>query len=526
MGRRKLARRQDLRRQVLYNVQHDLVQRSRPSHDEVEELFSALDRNDLARLGVARLSRLELDHLYSRRYPGGRDWAPGLTQSTLLSYAAALEGRDSSVFALLRSGADPTSRWTSSGHRSNLTSAVRSYLTRVPSCFAVYIVKQVVAMRKRAGRDNESLCSLCERTDDLLPWEGCPHSVCEDCLWSSLAQSSDEDDLECFACRSSGAVEVSTTPILSKAESLALFLELPLSGEARSASSKPRFKGRSLKELANLYTGVTREQRAAEIFKAACAGKRMRLSALIAQGADIEMRNEYGITPLFAAVLEGHAYIARLLISHGADPHVVDNSGASLATVACATRAHDASLVDILRESGVSFSCGGTIGLSASDYLEIYVTDEETKEDDVVCRRLSAISLNPSFPDIYVNVENAVITELIPTNSTHPGAGSVTIDCCFTDAFIEQLHTIFKRLPVAPAEKLSCSDRSYYFDSELWVSRVMERMFTISRNRKSAKFPFSRPFPQMRYLHYPHEGGRLAPHVDLAKTGNIYMRRI
>ena len=522
MKHKKLARRQDQRRQVLYSVQHDLVERSTPSETQVEELFSALDRNDLARLGIVKLSGLELDHLYPRSRHRGRGGAPLLT--TLLAYAAALQGRDSAVFALLRSGADSTTRATSSGPQSSWTSAVRAYLNRIPSCFAVYVVKKVVEMRQAASEREDGSqfqCLLCDRAgEDVLQWEPCQHCVCEDCFWSSLSLSSDDDDFECFTCRAAlGKAGTNSTPLPTKEESLARYLRLPCAGDGKSsASSKPKFRARTLRELAGLYTGVTREQRSSEVFKAAAAGKRMRLEALLYQGADIETRNEYGLTPLFAAVLEGQTETCRILLSAGADPQVLDNSGATLATAACAAPEYNVTLIELLRNAGVNFETQGTVGISARKYLALHASEEERKEEDGLCYGLSTLSLDGA----YFNAEDAVVTELIPSDSSHPGAGSVIIDNGFTESFMEQLEALFRRLPVAPAEKLSCSDRSYYFDSELWVSRAIEHMLAAVRSAHGPLVNCSRPFPQMRFLHYQYEGGLLAPHVDLAKTGQIF----
>jgi len=44
-------------------------------------------------------------------------------------------------------------------------------------------------------------------------------------------------------------------------------------------------------------------------------------------GADLNARNKYGLTPLHKAANWGHVDVARLLLEHGADPTVKDKHG-------------------------------------------------------------------------------------------------------------------------------------------------------------------------------------------------------
>jgi len=69
-------------------------------------------------------------------------------------------------------------------------------------------------------------------------------------------------------------------------------------------------------------------------------------------------------------------------------------------------------------------------------------------------------------------------------------------------------------LPVAPASKPSCSNRSYYCDSLGFVQRA----FLKAVRKAGLKITSFRTWPQMRFLHYEYIGGCLPPHVDLSRT--------
>jgi hypothetical protein len=48
---------------------------------------------------------------------------------------------------------------------------------------------------------------------------------------------------------------------------------------------------------------------------------------LLENGADVNAKNEHGITPLHVAASEGHAEVVRLLLEHGADANARDEDG-------------------------------------------------------------------------------------------------------------------------------------------------------------------------------------------------------
>ena len=56
-----------------------------------------------------------------------------------------------------------------------------------------------------------------------------------------------------------------------------------------------------------------------ELEMAAFNGAADELERIIAEGADIDARNKYGMTPLMIAVTRGHTPLVEWLIEHGAD---------------------------------------------------------------------------------------------------------------------------------------------------------------------------------------------------------------
>jgi len=64
-----------------------------------------------------------------------------------------------------------------------------------------------------------------------------------------------------------------------------------------------------------------------DLHSAASAGDAERVRELLKKGADPNVRDEYGNTPLHVAAYEGHVDVVRLLLEHGADPTVKNKDG-------------------------------------------------------------------------------------------------------------------------------------------------------------------------------------------------------
>jgi hypothetical protein len=65
----------------------------------------------------------------------------------------------------------------------------------------------------------------------------------------------------------------------------------------------------------------------AALLSAAASGDTMQTTALLDQGAALDVRDELGRTPLMRAILQGRLEVVRVLLARGADPNVADNAG-------------------------------------------------------------------------------------------------------------------------------------------------------------------------------------------------------
>lgn len=507
------CRRLEVRKQTLYRVRRGLVSRRLPSAEELAELVRALTTGDLARLGVVRLSALELDHPFAA--PPGERFRGADRALTLLAYAALL-GRDAAVHALLRAGADPSARASrpadsQSGETTScMTEALGAWAADAHPSFLAHVVLVAAQLRQR-GFDLSSVCVRCRsHTRHPLSWP-CLHASCERCFWTQVHTLGEEQELRCALCPAP-TPDAPRAP--SAAASLLLFRALPEDDPAQGRS-RPAFRACSRAELAGLFLGASQRQRSAAVFLACARGDGLRLGKLVAAGADLECRNEYGLTPLLASALAGRAGAVRLLLDLGADPCARDNGGSSLATIVCAADQPDQLCVRELRRRGLDMRAPGSAGLSALDYLGDAWAVEEGEEGEgegvELCRAMAGLSLR-SLAASLVDLAGMRVLPLVEARAGHPGAGSLLIDGAFSPRLLALLDALFARVPAAPPEKPSCSSRSYYLDAEGWVCAAMALVLA------QAQCPLTRPLRQMKFLHYAAVGGRLPPHVDLSKS--------
>jgi ankyrin repeat protein len=82
------------------------------------------------------------------------------------------------------------------------------------------------------------------------------------------------------------------------------------------------------------------------------AGDKAGVSALIAKGADVNARNNYGWTALSHAARAGNAELVKLLLAHGADVNARDQSGWT-ALMRAAMKGH-VDVVRVLLEHGAA----------------------------------------------------------------------------------------------------------------------------------------------------------------------------
>ena len=133
-------------------------------------------------------------------------------------------------------------------------------------------------------------------------------------------------------------------------------------------------------------------------------------------------------------------------------------------------------------------------------------------------------------------------TTLIERSVSHPGAGSFTLDGCFTHEFMSALAYAFDRQPPAhcalppPGPGLDgsiskgkdlCAERRFFFaEKEGWVNRTLTHAVSMALTSRhgdesataaaaAVKVMF---FPHMRFLLYNDVGGHVPPHTDLRRT--------
>lgn len=110
------------------------------------------------------------------------------------------------------------------------------------------------------------------------------------------------------------------------------------------------------------------------------------------------------------------------------------------------------------------------------------------------------------------------VTELLPKELPHPGAGSLYVDGVFDSTFLERLEALWETIPQAPSLKMNsrsyadtCAIRSFFCDAEGWVSAHVGPLASELLGTEVSVLP------RMRFLFYGVEGGDMQPHTDLAK---------
>ena len=94
----------------------------------------------------------------------------------------------------------------------------------------------------------------------------------------------------------------------------------------------------------------------------------------------------------------------------------------------------------------------------------------------------------------------------------HPGAGSVVVDGAATPDEVAAFLRLARALPVAPAEKAACADRSYFYDADGAFGRRFAGVAADAWGVSVARIRVNRCY---RVLSYARAGGCLPAHVDL-----------
>lgn len=535
---------------------------------EVGALVDAARGKRLSEFGVVKLSGLRLDDPISDPAP----WAQhGRIPITLLTFAAALPKRDAVVGALLRAGSDPSvhPRWTDdsseggNGGAVTMTgvTGVREWAAQLQPSYTAWLAQQVVHARRAgiaamlpepdiartvtsedvvddAGPEvlredaatkldrspfyTEWECQACHnsmRQQCPLAWTDCSHIVCDECFWGvARGRSNADGGMPCPADTGDGVcgarldrhVEGDCTrlpgssPDEVKRSSMERFLELP---EESTAKGRLKFAALTLYDTERTCVGTCRSYRSAALHKAAASGRLVRLAALINVGVDVDARNEYGQTALFVCAWQGMPECVRLLVQAGADVAARDAAG---------TTPREAALAEGHLETAELLAASAGVACTGDRSVAVGSAGAESRRGDTACGGAGSSPTTSPVPPAGIKV-----TEVVPRDSDHPGAGAVYIDGGFSPAFLERLDDLHMRLPTAEPEKGSCSVRSYYCDATGWVRRAIAgalRSAGIGGDEDSDVLDGRAALPQMRFLHYSEPGGDLPPHIDLCRT--------
>ena len=100
------------------------------------------------------------------------------------------------------------------------------------------------------------------------------------------------------------------------------------------------------------------------LIKAASSGKMEAVEMLVTNGADVNLADEAGWTPLSTACYEGHATIVEYLISSGANIHAITCQNATCLLLAV----HSPDILDFLISQGSDVHARDTLGRTALHY--------------------------------------------------------------------------------------------------------------------------------------------------------------
>jgi ankyrin repeat protein len=109
---------------------------------------------------------------------------------------------------------------------------------------------------------------------------------------------------------------------------------------------------------------VCHRARCTDIFKASRFGYLLCVKKLIERGADPNVRDYLGYTPLHFAAYEGHAEVARLLLNHGADPNAKTISGETPLHLAVMHTSMYCDVVQVLLERGADPNAKSSTGFT------------------------------------------------------------------------------------------------------------------------------------------------------------------
>lgn len=275
-------------------------------------------------------------------------------------------------------------------------------------------------------------------------------------------------------------------------QSLERWRALPSNEDAprtRAERGKHVFRALSAEEDARVSLGLGQGSRSNSLFHGVQRGDAQRVAAVLEAGADVEVRNEYGQTPLHLASWRGSVEVVSTLLHWGADATVQCNGGAS-ATSAALAAGHSA-VLELLYASG-------------------------------------ALPAQPAPK--FVAPPRPVVTKIPLT--TPAGKFAYFVDGAFSPEFLDELEAVWRSLPVIDqdAEKArsdfiakqytdrskqeAAPNRNYFCDVQGWVCENLE----MAMRHPDAEGACTKAFAHFRFLHYAQAGGYLAAHIDIGRT--------
>jgi len=256
--------------------------------------------------------------------------------------------------------------------------------------------------------------------------------------------------------------------------------------------------------------GLTKAQRCSHLQRAAERGDTVRVKALLEAGADVDMENEYGQSPLFLAAWAGHPEVVAALVSYGADIAKASNGGATPA-VAAASMGQE----DVLRT------------------LRKACPQMQSFQAEIPWRGTGSMT----------QIREGLLTRLPSTPAAGDSDGiAFYIDDAFEDAFLRDLEALWRSLPVTGREadpgkarseferSVTVADRSrqdaaprrsYFCDVQGWLTSALAAVLQGARApaiSSNGKDEIGKAYAHMRFLHYADEGGFLPAHTDLARA--------
>ena len=217
--------------------------------------------------------------------------------------------------------------------------------------------------------------------------------------------------------------------------------------------------------VASLQAGdATRSMDDARLRAAAARGDlRLILECIGKRSARLDGQDEYGRTALFLAAEHGHAEAARELLTLGARATLTANGGWLPAAAAAAA---------------------GHAELAASLHAACEATEHRSfaQLQPLLRKALlahKAVTRRPGASDgemLEVPTGHVpTVTTLLPASlAPHPGAGTLVLETALPPACLDAIVQLWRALPVAPKDKPSPIDRSYYADVDGWLCAALD----------------------------------------------------